>query len=335
MSTSAQRLPAGAVIVDLPARRSRVSPEAVRAVVATLGDRATLARVRQALGGGSMRDIARVVKEVRETPLAKARASLARDADLAPALVSGLDALEAAQRELKESQAAEIAALRAEIRALKTQAGHPAPCRHDAPREDAGVSAKLDLVVASLRRLESRVRELPEASSAAPSNVQAVIEPVIEPLVGALQRLAFRLESALDAQGPLQTAEVTELLQPLMEQGGRVERAVEALQAAGDSRNAALASALDNLGRRISSSSARATTAAKAQATAHGESRTLLAAALREISAARAEAGAWAPRILESAERAAALAEQPPPSTRWERRGKRHAGASYQRISRK
>ena len=97
---------ASAVLVRLPGRGSYVTPAAVRAALATLGPKASHRQVRAVLGGGSLRDIATVVRQVRADGLAAQHAALSADADLAPKLFEVLERL-----------IVEVALLRAMVRA--------------------------------------------------------------------------------------------------------------------------------------------------------------------------------------------------------------------------
>jgi len=122
MSATAQTLlPAGAILIKMPARKARVTKPAVRAVLATLGPHTTQRQIREALGGGSLRDISRIRHELEaDGSLATQRASMPADADLAPVLVAAIEDLQQQVGALRLQQAPRMstAGIEAQLRAL-------------------------------------------------------------------------------------------------------------------------------------------------------------------------------------------------------------------------
>lgn len=195
------------VLVRLPARERVVTEPAVRAVLARLGPRASQREVRTVLGGGSLRDIARVLKTIRSGGLTAEHAALRADADLAPVLVAALERLQAAVAKLQPAPTAPQgpALARRFLQAIegldkrwqqRMAASTHAPTRPSAPTEPAGIAVLhpvlhgIEVRLAALSEDLARERRMPST-------------PVLDPTV--LDVLHARLD-ALEAAFARHTA---------------------------------------------------------------------------------------------------------------------------------
>jgi len=139
------------VTVTLPARTAYVTREAVAAVLAQHPS-ASLRAVRQALGGGSLRDVTEMVKAVRQRRVQPLRAALAADTDLGTAVVDVVDRL-----------IGQIAQLQVTVEALATSAC--APIAAPAPATAAALTAAATQAAAAVdvsvsKRLQHAIETL-------------------------------------------------------------------------------------------------------------------------------------------------------------------------------
>lgn len=189
MSATDQKVfPARAVVIALPARDSRVSEPAVRAVMATLGTDTTLRQVREALGGGSLRDIARTVKAVRGgDSLAAVRASLPADADLAPQIVAAIDGLRD-----------QVAALRAP--ASPSSATLDTSLATALAEQEARWTKRFATLTQAITS-QAAPKSLPNQKAADDGAVAALSSQVmaLEPLVRGIERRIAMLTNSVDA----------------------------------------------------------------------------------------------------------------------------------------
>ena len=223
---------ARSVVVVVPARRTRVTDAAVRDVVAQLGEDASVRAVREALGGGSLRDVSAALKRAKAAPSERARQDLAADVPEEAALVRALQRLEDFSLEQGAAQEARLADftgqlddlqrtlgrldpsaflarlrtdLKASVRApLAAPAAHPHPAPPATPALSPDLARRLDGIELALRQrssevpetlrsLENQARDLALLLSERPAPAPPATAALPDALLARLDRLEQRL----------------------------------------------------------------------------------------------------------------------------------------------